>query len=115
MILLPETSRSLVGNGSWAANRGVFQLYSRYNGNDPTKNTATSAKERLVSIWELLTTPVMLLLATSGAFLFAALYAVTVTMGRYLQEYHSFNVRDIGLAYLAVGTQPVLMILDACD
>lgn len=73
------------------------------------EESSTPIRPRFLSIWELLKSPVMLLLATSGALLFAAFYAVSVTLGRYLQRHHSFTVIEVGLAYLAIGTHEVSM------
>lgn len=102
---MPETLRSIVGDGSISParlNRPLIPLmgHGRQNMTAP----ATLPKARMRNPFHLFLHPDILLLLTFNAILYSVWYAVTATISTLFQAtYPYLNETDIGLCFLAIG------------
>ncbi|CDM34299.1 hypothetical protein DTO013E5_2309 [Penicillium roqueforti] len=113
LIVLPETCRAVVGNGSvppasW--NRPLWTLFvrtSRFDDNQGTADHSTvhRLKKRPNPITALLiaTQKEMGLVLLYGSFLYAGYMAVISTLSTQLASRFGFNSIEIGLCYLPMG------------
>lgn len=101
---LPETLRSLVGNGSLYANtRWIIKPKWRQSPVvDPAK-FPRPPPPTLFGLLKLLHYPPIFIVSFNNALLFAAYYAVNVTLPTYLENDYGFTTTEVGIAYLAPG------------
>ena len=104
MFCLPETLRSIVGNGSLYANTGwlIKPTWRQSPVVDPTK-FPKAPRPTLIGLLRLLRYPPIVIVSFNNALLFAAYYAVNVTLPTYLENDYAFTTTEVGLAYLAPG------------
>ncbi|KAH8116949.1 MFS general substrate transporter [Phellopilus nigrolimitatus] len=104
ILLLPETLRSQVGNGSIPApkwNRALLPIIGR--------STLEISHERppprpLPNPFLLFTSPDLMLLLVSFAIVYSAFYAVTATISPlFSQNFPFLSETEIGLCYLSIG------------
>ncbi|KAL6720624.1 Dityrosine transporter 1 [Lecanora helva] len=99
-----ETLRSIVGNGSlYAESSWVIKPKWRQNPVvDPAKYPRPPPPT-LLGLLKLLRYSPILIVSLNNALLFAAYYAVNVTLPTYLEDKYDFTTTEVGIAYLAPG------------
>lgn len=104
VVCLPETLRSIVGNGSlYKDARWITKPKWRQSPVvDPVK-FPRPPPPTLLGLIKILRYPPIALVSLNNALLFAAYYAINVTLPRYLQDEYHFTVTEVGVAYLAPG------------
>ncbi len=105
---LPETLRSLVGNGAVYADAGWFvkpKLRQEKVVKTPAgANMPRPPRPTLKNLAKLLHYIPVPMVAFNGALLFAGYYAVAVTLPRVLELTYGFTTVQVGVAYLCPGT-----------
>ncbi|KAL8926662.1 MAG: hypothetical protein Q9208_002736 [Pyrenodesmia sp. 3 TL-2023] len=101
---LPETLRSIVGNGSlYSETSLVIKPLSRQ---PPVVDPAKFPRPpppTLLGLIKLLRYPPIVIVSLNNAMLFAAYYAINVTIPTYLEDDYGFTTTQVGVAYLAPG------------
>ncbi|ERF73022.1 hypothetical protein EPUS_07116 [Endocarpon pusillum Z07020] len=109
VFCLPETVRSLVGNGtlykdsSWI----VRPKWRQSPVVDPAK-FPRPPPPTLLGLLKLLRYPPIVIVSLNSAILFAAYYAMNVTYPTFLEDIYGFSTTEVGVAYLAPG-QPAAL------
>lgn len=104
LFCLPETLRSIVGNGSCYTNESwIIRLKFRQpRVADPTE-FPRPPPPTLLGLIKLLRYAPITIVSVNNALLFAAFYGINVTLPRFLEEYYDFTSTEVGVAYLAPG------------
>lgn len=105
LFCLPETLRSLVGDGAVHAERSwilVPQLRQArvVDSNKYPRMPRPTPK----AFYRLLKYPPNLIVTVSGALLFAVFYAILISFPRVLEGIYGFSEAEVGYAYLCPGT-----------
>lgn len=102
---LPETLRSIVGNGAIYADSRLLTrpVWRQKPVVDPAK-FPRPPPPTLLGLLKLMRHPPILIVYLNNSILFAAYYAITVTFSRLLADNYGFSVTEVGVAYLAPGT-----------
>ncbi|KAI9676078.1 MAG: Dityrosine transporter 1 [Caeruleum heppii] len=104
VFCLPETLRSLVGNGSvYAESSWVTRPQFRQPCVVDSSKFPKPPRPTLIGLFKLLREPPLLFLSLNSALLFAAYYAMNVTLSPFLQTEYGFSAAEAGVAYLAPG------------
>ena len=107
VFCLPETLRSIVGNGAFYANsRWIIVPKWRQSPVVDSKRFPQARRPTLIGLLKLLQYPPIVIVSLNNALLFAAYYAVNVTLPTYLESFYGFTTTEVGLAYLAPGKSP---------
>lgn len=103
---LPETLRSLVGNGAAVANQPWISIpkfrtkpVEELNG----KNIPKPPRPSFRKFMQLLKYPPHLIVSFNGAFQFAGLYAIYITFPKVWQKRYGWSSAEVGYAYLVPG------------
>ena len=104
VVCLPETLRSIVGNGSlYNDTRWIIKpKWRQAPVVDPMK-FPRPPPPTLLGLLKLLRYPPLVIVSGNNALLFAAYYAVNVTLPTYLESDYGFTTTEVGIAYLAPG------------
>ena len=106
LFCLPETLRSIVGNGAVYADSSwiVRPKWRQERVVDPAK-FPRPPPPTLLSLLKLLQYPPILIVSLNNALLFAAYYGINVTLPTFLEGKYGFTTTEVGIAYLAPGKQ----------
>ncbi len=104
VFCLPETLRSIVGNGAIYTSSGWITRprWRQPCVVDPAK-FPKPPPPTLLGLIKLLQYPPIVVVSLNSAILFAAYYAMAVTFPRFLEEIYGFTTTEVGVAYLAPG------------
>ena len=104
LFCLPETLRSIVGNGALYANTSwiIKPEWRQVRVVDPA-SYPKPPPPTLLNLLKLLRYSPILIVSLNNAFLFAAYYAINVTLPTFLENGYGFTTTQVGLAYLAPG------------
>lgn len=100
-LWLPETLRSLVGNGESQCHQGLLKVQPFRQKKADGKGPAQPSRWRVFSA--LLVYPPNLIIITSTALLFAGLYAILVDFARLWLDNYGWSEAEAGYAYLCPG------------
>lgn len=102
---LPETLRSIVGNGAIYADSRLltWPIWRQKSVVDPTKYPRPPPPT-LLGLLRLMRHPPIMIVYLNNSILFAAYYAINVTYSRLLADSYGFSITEVGVAYLAPGT-----------
>ncbi|GME64539.1 MFS transporter [Neofusicoccum parvum] len=100
-LWLPETLRTLVGNGESQSHYGLWKIQPFRQKNKDGKVPTQPSRVRV--FWALLVYPPNLIIITSTALLFAGLYAILVDFTRLWLEQYGWSEAEAGYAYLCPG------------
>ncbi|KAJ7238522.1 major facilitator superfamily domain-containing protein [Mycena haematopus] len=108
ILLLPETLRSLVGNGSIPApriSRPLIPLFGRSRSRSRTTSTAPPRKRKpFQNPLRLLFNPDILILLTFNGLVCAVFYGVNASIATVFHEtYPALSETGLGLCYIAIG------------
>ncbi|KAI9765798.1 MAG: Dityrosine transporter 1 [Geoglossum simile] len=101
---LPETLRSVVGNGAVYADTSLI-LRPRWRQPcvvDPAE-FPKAPPPTLLGLIKLLRYPPVVIVSLNAAILFASYYAMNVTFPHFLEDYYGFSTTGVGVSYLAPG------------
>ncbi|KAF9640739.1 putative major facilitator superfamily protein [Lasiodiplodia theobromae] len=100
-LWLPETLRTLVGNGESQCRYGLLKVQPFRQKNEDGKVPSQPSRVRV--FWALLVYPPNLIIITSTALLFAGLYAILVDFTRLWVDGYGWSEAEAGYAYLCPG------------
>ncbi|KAK7712984.1 Dityrosine transporter 1 [Botryosphaeria dothidea] len=100
-LWLPETLRTLVGNGESQCHYGLLKVQPFRQKNKDGNVPAQPSRWRV--FWALLVYPPNLIIITSTALLFAGLYAILVDFTRLWLDNYGWSEAEAGYAYLCPG------------
>lgn len=102
---LPETLRSIVGNGAIYTDSPLltWPIWRQKSVVDPTKYPRPPPPT-LLGLLKLMRHPPIMIVYLNNSILFAAYYAINVTYSRLLADSYGFSITEVGVAYLAPGT-----------
>lgn len=111
-LFLPETLRTLVGNGSIPA-KGISKELIPIVGRSPSKGLDTSpclpAKKESVNPWTLFAYPDFVVLLTFTGIIYAVNYSITATISSSFAVVYPFlSETALGLCYLSTGGGMIL-------
>ncbi|KKY19694.1 putative dityrosine transporter [Diplodia seriata] len=101
-LWLPETLRTLVGNGESQRHYGLLKVQPFRQKNE-VDGEIPSQPSRVRVFWALLVYPPNLIIITSTALLFAGLYAILVDFTRLWVDGYGWSEAEAGYAYLCPG------------
>lgn len=104
VLYLPETLRSLVGNGSIFVGKGwmvPLRFRQRQVVEEGRYPRAPRPSPKLYL--RVLSYPPIFIVCVTGTLLFAAFYALLVTFPQVLEDEYGFSSAEVGYAYLAPG------------
>lgn len=104
VFCLPETLRSIVGNGAFYKDSGwiIRPKWRQSPVVDPAK-FPRAPPPTLLGLLKLLRYPPVVVVSLNNAILFAAYYAMNVTYATFLEDIYGFSTTEVGVAYLAPG------------
>ncbi|KAL8988999.1 MAG: hypothetical protein Q9177_002015 [Variospora cf. flavescens] len=110
---LPETLRSIVGNGSLYSETSLIikPVFRQPPVVDPAK-FPRPPPPTLLGLIKLLRYPPIVIVCLNNAMLFAAYYAVNVTIPTYLEDDYGFTTTQVGVVYLAPGNDESALVLE---
>ena len=101
---LPETLRSIVGNGELYANQSwVIRPKWRQTSVVDPKKFSRPPPPTLIGLLKLLRYPPIVIVSFNNALLFAAYYSLNVTVPMFLEHNYGFTTAEVGVSYLAPG------------
>lgn len=101
---MPETLRSMVGNGSIPAPRWNRALIPAIGRRTLSASSIRPPPRPVPNPFLLFTRPDLVLILLSMGFVYAAFYAVTATLSSLFSQHYSFlSETEIGLCFLAAG------------
>ena len=104
LFCLPETLRSIVGNGAIYANSSWITKpkWRQEPVVDPAK-FPRPPPPTLLGLIKLLRYPPITIVSINNALLFAAYYGMNVTLPTFLEDNYGFTTTEVGVSYLAPG------------
>ncbi|KAF2269135.1 MFS general substrate transporter [Lojkania enalia] len=106
VFMLPETLRSLVGNGQALANQPWFSIpklpIKPVEGLDGSK-FSKPPRPTFKKFYQLLQYPPYLIVSVNGALQFAGLYVIYITFPKVWQVKFGFSTAEVGYAFLVPG------------
>ncbi|KAF2138217.1 uncharacterized protein K452DRAFT_338843 [Aplosporella prunicola CBS 121167] len=118
-LLLPETLRCIVGNGSTSISTSssnwfiIPRLRLRAPPAPRSDKFPRPLRPSLRTFVQLLQYPPHLIVSVNGALQFAGLYCIYTSFPRVLKTVYGFSTREVGYAYLAPGLVMLLASLVA--
>lgn len=104
LFCLPETLRSIVGNGSiYKDTEWIMKPKWRQAPVVDSNKFPRPPPPTLLSLVKRLQYLPIKIVSLNNALLFAAYYTINVTLPHYLQEEYRFTITEVGVAYLASG------------
>ena len=101
---LPETLRSIVGNGELYANQSwVIRPKWRQTPVVDPKKFPKPPPPTIIGLLKLLRYPPIVIVSFNNALLFAAYYSINVTVPMFLEHNYGFTTTEVGVSYLAPG------------